>query len=742
MIYPLIFTIVIFAILFNNLNSKVKKLEKEISELNKRFANQEKISEIKEEQTIQTSTSVSPIIQEEQAHTNDPQIDHDIPAKEEKDWLLPVFDFFKQNALAIIGIFTLVLGIGYFVKYALDKNWIGETPRVGIGFLVGAGIILTGNFLRKNYSVFASIITGGGIAVLYFTITIAFREYHLFSQNIAFSITCLITLLSIALSYYYKSEILIIFSLFGGFLAPLMISTGQSNYPFLFTYLTVLNIGMLAVVFLKKWKSVGWVSFVFTTIYLFYWTSEKTEFLSVYFYIVSYIIFYSFALQNYFKKGILSSFDILMLVLINFTSIIGLVYIFNTLQYEPVIIFPIGFALVNLGLLYKEYLKKSFGVNYSVFTGITISLITVAVALQFKTHLITSVWAIEATLLLFIWKKTNNLSIFKIAFYVLFPLVILAQIITWTEYIDANNLKIIFNPIFLTSLVTVITTFVNLILLRKLSDADNRNTDFFENVFTVVSYAVIYIALLLEILYHISEKPRIVIFSVATVFSLYYIFMILLFRKKLEINKILETALLYLFLSLIIIDTLISGSGIISQFLMKKVQLSFYGLYLLYWIPFIYITLNILPKSDFFNIKFSFWFIAIAFVTAVSSELYHLYVLTTANKVSEIGKLGKHFNLLYLPIIWAILASILIYKGLKSDVSEYNKIGFALIFIMILKLYLYDVWKMDNVSRIIAFIILGIILLLSSFLFQRVKKIIKNLVENKEENKEIHNSQS
>ncbi|MCS3869091.1 putative membrane protein [Chryseobacterium ginsenosidimutans] len=741
MIYPLIFLVVIFAILFNNLNSKVKKLEKEISELNKKFANQEKVSEIKEEQTIPTST-VSPIIQDEHFNINDPELDNDTPAKEEKDWLLPVFDFFKQNALAIIGIFTLVLGIGYFVKYALDKNWIGETPRVGIGFLVGAAIIVTGNFLRKNYSVFASIITGGGIAVLYFTITIAFREYHLFSQNIAFSITCLITLLSIALSYYYKSEILIIFSLFGGFLAPLIISTGQSNYPFLFTYLTVLNIGMLAVVFLKNWKSVGWVSFIFTTIYLFFWTAEKTEILNVYFYIASYIIFYSFALQHYFKKGILPSFDILMLVLINFTSIIGLVYIFNTLQYEPVIIFPIGFALVNLGLLYREYSKKSFGINYSVFTGITISLITVAVALQFKTHLITSVWAIEATLLLFIWKKTNNLNIFKIAFYVLFPLVILAQLMTWTEYLDAKNLTIVFNPVFLTSLVTVITTFVNLILLRKLSDTENRNTDFFENVFTVVSYAVIYIALLLEILYHISEKPWIVIFSVATIFSLYYIFMILLFRKKLEINKILETALLYLFLSLIIIDTLISGSGIISQILLKKVQFSFYGLYLLYWIPFIYIMLNILPKSDFFNIKFSFWFIAIAFVTAVSNELYHLYLLINASQISEIGKLGQHFTLLYLPIIWTILASIFIYKGLKSDVSEYNKIGFALIFIMILKLYLYDVWKMDNVSRIIAFIILGIILLLSSFLFQRVKKIIKNLVENKDENQQIHNSES
>ena len=123
------------------------------------------------------------------------------------------------------------------------------------------------------------------MAVLYFTTTIAFREYQIFSQNTAFLITCLITVVSIALSYYYKSEILIIFSLFGGFLAPLMISTGQSNYIFLFTYLSVLNIGMLIIAYLKHWKSIGWISFIFTSIYLFAWTTDHPTLTSIPFYL-------------------------------------------------------------------------------------------------------------------------------------------------------------------------------------------------------------------------------------------------------------------------------------------------------------------------------------------------------------------------------------------------------------------------------------------------------------------------
>ena len=735
MIYAIVIFLILFIfIIYNNLSSKISRLEQKVSELSSKL--NPEIPESKEEKEWQ---KIPHPAEHEVLPQKEKNIQQEIiPEKEGKDWMNIIFEFLKQNAITIIGIFTLVLGIGYFVKYAIDKNWIGETPRVGIGFFLGAVIILLGHFLRKNYSVFSSIITGGGIAVLYFTVTIAFREYHLFSQNIAFSVTCLITLICIALSYYYKSEILIIFSLFGGFLAPLMVSSGHSNYPFLFTYITVLNLGMLAIAFLKNWKSIGWIAFIFTYVYLLYWTFETTQLTSIYFYISGYIIFYSFALKNYFRKEAMSSPDILMLVLINFTNIIGLVYIFNQLGYEPVIIFPLIFALVNSFLLFREYSQKNFGINYSVFTAVTVSLLTLAVALQFKTYLITSVWAIEATLLLYIWKKTC-LPIFRKCFYVLFPLVIAAQVITWTEYIDAKNLNIVFNPVFLTSLVTLITTFFNLFLLKKHPDHDEKFNTFLEYLFSILSYGVIYFAILLEIMYHISSQPWIVIFSVGIIFTLYYIFAILLFRKKLDIPQDSATQFMYLFCVLIIIDTAVSGTGIVSNYLLGKISPGFYGLYLLYWIPFISTILQILPKSHFFKIKLSYWLISVTFITALSFELYNIYILLNAENISGMKVLSKHFGLLYLSMIWAVLSSVLIYKGLKNNIPEYSKIGFALIAVTILKLYLYDVWEMDNVSRIIAFIILGIILLLSSFLFQRLKKIIKNLVENKEEKPETEN---
>ncbi|MDQ0065392.1 DUF2339 domain-containing protein [Chryseobacterium lathyri] len=729
----IILIIVIIFFIFNNLNRKIGKLEKEVSDLHSKINQSQQNTDIFQQQPANEKTAVSHQIQEVIAPAANTSDEH--PAEPQRDWLEPVFEFLKQNILTIIGIFTLVLGIGYFVKYAIDKNWIGETARAGIGLAIGAGIILAGHFLRKNYAVFASIITGGGIAVLYFTTTIAFREYHLFTQNTAFIITTLVTIISITLAYYYKSEVLIIFAMLGGFSAPLMISTGQSNYPFLFTYLTLLNIGMLTTAFLKNWKSVGWTSYIFTNIYLFFWTVKQPELLSIVFYITNYIIFYIFALQDHIKKNIFSPWDTLMLVLINFSSIIGLIYIFHTLGYEPVIIFPLLFAGVNALLLLREYGKRSFGFSYSIFAALTISLITIAVALQFKSHLITSVWAVEATLLLYIWKK-NGLSIFKTCFYVLFPLVIIAQIMTWSEYLNKDNMAIVFNPVFLTSLVTVTTTIVNLFLLKKINETQKHEDGFFENVFAIISYSVIYIALLLEISYHISDMHWPAVISIGLLFSIYYIFALMIFRKKLGIESIIQTGLIYLLFILIVLNASFVASAVVTAVLQKKLTFGFYAIHLFHWIPFIYILWNTASTSDFYKTKISYWMISITLVIAISCGFYHTYILSSVNDIELIYKTKEHFNILYLPIIWAVLASIFIYTSLKRNIPEYSRVGFALIGIMVLKLYSYDVWQMDNISRITAFIILGVILLLSSFTFQRLKNIIKNMVDTKKEEKE------
>ena len=176
--------------------------------------------------------------------------------------------FIGENLVNKIGIAILVLGISYFVKYAIDKDWINETGRVSIGLFCGVLLIGLAHYMRNTYRSFSSVLAGGGIAVFYFTIAFAFHEYRLITQTSAFIIMIVITSFAILLSVLYNKTELAVIAAIGGFLTPFLVSTGQGNYIVLFTYIIILNSGLLALAFFKRWPLINILSFFFTCISL------------------------------------------------------------------------------------------------------------------------------------------------------------------------------------------------------------------------------------------------------------------------------------------------------------------------------------------------------------------------------------------------------------------------------------------------------------------------------------------
>src|SRR5690606_30266447 len=135
--------------------------------------------------------------------------------------------FIGENLANKVGIAILVVGIGFFVKFAIDQNWINEIGRVFIGILCGGLLVAIAHRLRKTFVAFSSVLVGGGIAVLYFTIAIAFHEYQIFPQAIAFVLMVVITAFTVVLSLGYNRVELAVFAILGGFGSPFMVSTGE-----------------------------------------------------------------------------------------------------------------------------------------------------------------------------------------------------------------------------------------------------------------------------------------------------------------------------------------------------------------------------------------------------------------------------------------------------------------------------------------------------------------------------------
>lgn len=127
----------------------------------------------------------------------------------------------------------------------------------------------------NRFQPFSSVLVGGGVAILYFTVTIGFHEYQLFSQTLAFILTILITGFTVLLSLSYNRVELAIFAILGGFGAPFMVSTGEGNYIVLFTYILTLNIGMLVLAYYKKWPIINIICYAFTIILFGGWLTSK-----------------------------------------------------------------------------------------------------------------------------------------------------------------------------------------------------------------------------------------------------------------------------------------------------------------------------------------------------------------------------------------------------------------------------------------------------------------------------------
>lgn len=200
---------------------------------------------------------------------------------------------FGQKWLLIIGIIIMVLGIGLFLKYAFSQNWVGPAGRTSMAYLTGMAFMGIGEFFRRRHlDLFGLYLIGGGIATLYFSTFAAFQIYDLIGQVTAFGIMVLITTMAALLSLFYNTKWLVVLGFLGGFLTPILLSTGEKNQMVLMSYMTILNCGILAIAFFKKWDLLNYLGSAFTWIlfsgwYMADYTDDKfwqtTMFLNIFF---------------------------------------------------------------------------------------------------------------------------------------------------------------------------------------------------------------------------------------------------------------------------------------------------------------------------------------------------------------------------------------------------------------------------------------------------------------------------
>lgn len=389
-----------------------------------------------------------------------------------------------------IGILALVVGVGFFIKYAIDMDWINHLARIILGVVFGVSLVVYGEVMAKNkdYAKWAKTLVGGGIAITYFCVYAAyhFESYRqAIGMNQFLDLILMVGVISVAviLSLKDNSQIIAAESFFLGYVTSLL----NGNFEAItLIYTLLLTTGLVIVTSYKKWPAIGLAGVVASYLMYILWNVENPKEFS---YAVFVLIFYfiAFGLQSFFfsKKKELEV-DNILITLANSVLFFVLFYI-KIKNFYPDYCSWVTFVLA-IFYLFGFFVYKNLDIQKLAKTHLYLALffITLTVPIYFNRELVSIVWALEALILAMLYLKTNS-AILKISLNLLSVFIFFKNIIYDLPSLDKMNLDNFFQSTRLISIGATIACFY--IIYAIISKNKNLVNDFKAEIVSLYSWA-------------------------------------------------------------------------------------------------------------------------------------------------------------------------------------------------------------------------------------------------------------
>ncbi len=339
-----------------------------------------------------------------------------------------VVGFFTSGNLVLkIGIIILFFGMAFLLKYAAQRNMIPIEMR--LAGVAASGMIMLGlgwrlRFTRLNYGL---LLQGGGVGILYLVVFAAAKLYDMLPVVFALSVMICLVGLSCLLAILQNARSLAVSGIVGGFLAPVLMSTGGGSHVMLFSYYALLNAGIFGIAWAKAWRELNLVGFFFTFAIGTFWgssgyrpehfaTTEPFLLLFFVFYVLISILFAHRQPVN--LRGYVDG-----------PLVFGLPLVVSGLQYYLVRDFAYGMAFSALGfglfylviatLLWRR-LNDSMHLLCEAFLALGVIFGSLAIPLAFDGHWSASIWALEGAGL--VWVGTRQKRVLARHFGILLQL--------------------------------------------------------------------------------------------------------------------------------------------------------------------------------------------------------------------------------------------------------------------------------------------------------------------------------
>ncbi len=650
-----------------------------------------------------------------------------------------------------IGIVLLVVGVGFFLKYSVEHGLLSPAARVGLSIAAGLVMLISGTrILGGSFHVMGQGLLGGGIATLYFSAFAAANFYHLITMPIAFAAMIVVTALSGFIAVRFHSKLTAVLGVVGGYATPVMLSTGQVNFPGLYGYMLVLGLGVLGTCAWKRWPLLSYLSFVGNFLLvggslrdyqhaIHFW--QVMPFLIAFFVLFSTMVFvYNLVYRT--KSNLL---DVLVLFL-NAAIFFGLSYRLIDEHYGEkwVAAATLGLATFYIAHVWYCLVRRVLDRELMLtFTALSAFFAAVTIPLLLSSAWITVSWSLQAMVMLWIAGKLNSEFLRHVAY--LLYLIVLGR-------------------------------FMFLDLPSQYGSATLADLPVREYIRAIIERLVMFGVPIgsLALGYRLLVKPpsagSVAVNSVSDIggwiegrvaarAGVYVVFAMLFFYMHLELNRSLGAlfpplrlpVLTLLWLSvclMLLIEFARTTSRIALCFLsvfVIAVLLKMIIVDLQEWsmtVQFYYDREYSFFDAGFRLLDFGAIIVFFAFGTRLLAKqvtadhdiakqagvlmgiagVGMLFIYTTLELNSFLRHYVENLRSGGISILWTLFALAFLVRGIGHNLRSLRYVGLALFAIVTWKIFFVDLVRLDQLYRIVAFIVLGVLVLCGSFLYLRSRQ--------------------
>lgn len=387
------------------------------------------------------------------------------PSRETREWE----ELIGRRWLAWVGVAVLILGAGFGLKFAFENRWIGDLGRVLLGLFAGVCLTVLGHWqLRLGRKGFSQALTAGGVTLLYLSVYASYGFYQLIDPTFAFVFLTVIVIQAHLLASLQNAPGIALMGQLGGFLAPVLLDTGEDRYWVLFSYILLLNAGAILAARLRHWR---WVSFVpFALTHAMFWSWHESNYhpeklgAALTFVAVAFALFVFADLQPQRPRrelGLDNWARLFLNPLLSFAAAYALL--------EPEFPDWMGTLALAIAVMYAALAKSVQDRIPQLFlVGIAGLFVTLAIPIQLDAHWVTLAWALQATVLAWLhqrmpskWLALGTVAVFATA---------IAHYLSWDAplpWMYVEPFRPVFNADFASAAALVACLLVSATMIRK-----------------------------------------------------------------------------------------------------------------------------------------------------------------------------------------------------------------------------------------------------------------------------------